>query len=198
MEEREFEIEIEGRKMKLVGNARDIEQICLDMSVITSEAAESYKRDGLDALSCGAWKARDVFYDIYKKLEEERENAEKTNPVTIHYGAEGNPDGVRVKTLDEDFIIALHDAEEGIEMTWNKAMEKYGNVLPTKKQASIICAYLDEIKAAMKEAGGDDLCGCYWTVAEGNASIAWFYLGCYGTLLNCGKFSAFSVRPVLT
>lgn len=34
-------------------------------------------------------------------------------PVSIHYGEDGNPDGIRVCVLDEDFIIALHDAFDG-------------------------------------------------------------------------------------
>ena len=31
-------------------------------------------------------------------------------PVSIRYNEEGQPDGVRIRTIDEDFTIALHDA----------------------------------------------------------------------------------------
>lgn len=31
-------------------------------------------------------------------------------PVSIRYNEEGKPDGIRIRTLDEDFTIALHDA----------------------------------------------------------------------------------------
>ena len=35
-------------------------------------------------------------------------NEEKPNkPVSIHYDEQGNPDGIRVCALDEDFILAL-------------------------------------------------------------------------------------------
>lgn len=135
-----------------------------------------------------------ITYTIEEKKHPEQE---ANHPVSIHYDAEGNPDGVRVKTLDEDFVIALEDAEQGREMNWATAMEKYGNVLPNKKQASIVCAYLDEIKKAMKEAGGDNLDGWYWTCAEYYGNDAWLYDGCYGELYNGSKFYTFSVRPVL-
>lgn len=135
-----------------------------------------------------------ITYTIEEKKHPEQE---ANRPVSIHYDAEGNPDGVRVKTLDEDFIIVLEDAEEGREMNWATAMEKYGNVLPNRKQASIICAYLDDIKKAMKEAGGDDLDGWYWTCAEYDAYSAWFYSGDSGGLGYTDKYYMLSVRPVL-
>lgn len=120
---------------------------------------------------------------------------EKQHAVTIHKNENGEPDGVRVRTIDEDFVIALHDAEDDID--WKAAVEKYGDEnLPSRKQAAIISAYLDDIQDALTEAGGDKLEDLYWTCSEYNAYYAWYFNG-GGTLISYGKRNGFSVRPVL-
>ena len=105
---------------------------------------------------------------------------------------------VQVHTIDEHFNIALHDAGDGCEVTWDEAMQRFGEVMPTKKQASIICAYLDEINAALVEAGGDKLDGWYWTSSEYSTGNSWFCNGSYGDLYYGIKYSTISVRPVLS
>ena len=105
---------------------------------------------------------------------------------------------VQVHTIDEHFNIALHDAGDGCEVTWDEAMQRFGEVMPTKKQASIICAYLDEINAALVEADGDKLDKWYWTSSEYSTYISWFYSGNYGGLYNSYNSNTRSVRPVLS
>ena len=105
---------------------------------------------------------------------------------------------VQVHTIDEQFNIALHDAGDGCEVDWNEAMQRFGEVMPTKKQASIICAYLDEINAALVEAGGDKLDKWYWTSSEYSPNYSWLYNGTYGTLSTYIKYGTRSVRPVLS
>lgn len=115
-------------------------------------------------------------------------------PVYIRKNEDGTPVGVAVQTIDERFEIALKDIDDGREMTWDDAMK---SKLPTKKQAAIICAYLDDINAKLKEAGGEPLDKWYWTSSEYGADGAWLYTGNYGSLFTYGKLNASSVRPVL-
>lgn len=130
----------------------------------------------------------------------EHKPSETTKPITDKEPVsivieDGTPVGVAVQTADERFEIALKDIDNGREMTWDDAMKFK---LPTKKQAAIICAYFDEINAALKEAGGDPLDRWYWTGTEYYANYAWLYNGYGGILLgHGGKFNANSVRPVL-
>lgn len=119
----------------------------------------------------------------------------QTKPVSIRMDEDGKPVGIRIQTLDEDFTIALRDACDH-DLTADEA-RALGQA-PTKKQANIICAYLDEIQAALKESGGDRLDGWYVTCADYNASYAW----CFGSISGCvaidSRCSAyFRSRPVL-
>lgn len=117
-------------------------------------------------------------------------------PVSIHYGNDGNPDGVRVCIADEDFIIVLHDAFDGKEVEWLE-IEKSGIKTFTKKQAALLIAYLDEVNEALVNAGGEKLERWYWTVSEYYAYTAWIFIGTSGTLNNCIKYGNYGVRPVL-
>lgn len=84
-----------------------------------------------------------------------------TAPVSIHYGEDGNPDGIRVCALDEDFIIALHDEFDGEDVNYEKASTVS---LFTDKQVYLYYYYLDDIVRLMEEAGGDPLDDVwYWT-----------------------------------
>lgn len=125
--------------------------------------------------------------------------SEPTNPTTENKPVsivieDSTPVGVAVQTVDERFEIALKDIDNGREMTWDDAMKFK---LPTKKQAAIICAYLDDINAKLKEAGGEPLDKWYWTSSESPAYNAWLYYGSYGRLDTYDKSSTRSVRPVL-
>ena len=66
----------------------------------------------------------------------------------------------------EDFVISLHDAENGGEKDFDEWQQYYKqNNCRTfnRKQACIIAAYLDEINNKLVEAGGDKLDKWYWT-----------------------------------
>lgn len=103
-------------------------------------------------------KAKQIHQWLNEAPEGGAQAAETRKPVSIHYDEDGNPDGILIQTLDEAFILALHD--EG-EMDYEKAK---AFELPTAKQAHIYGAYLDEINEALDEAGGDRLEeDWYWT-----------------------------------
>lgn len=110
------------------------------------------------------------------------------------YIIEAVEDGVRVCVADEDFVIALHDAKGFY--TWFDAIGKFGEDLPTMKQAHIIGAYHYEIQEKLKEAGGDPLDWWMWTRSEYYAYIAWLYSGINGSVNSSNKFTSIAVRPV--
>jgi hypothetical protein len=123
-------------------------------------------------------------------------------PVYVVTDDEDKPIGVRVRTFDEDFTLALHDlGEEGKEYKWQDAMDtlkEQGLTTFNKKQALIIAAYKDEIDAALKEAGGEPLKGkWFWSVSESSSGHAWAYYGNYGNVNAGAKPLSYSVRPLL-
>lgn len=119
----------------------------------------------------------------------------ETKQISVPYVIEVVEDGVRVCVGDEDFVIALQDAEGDYE--WQEAVDKFGDDMPTVKQAHIIGAYHDEIQEKLKEAGGDELDGWLWTRSEYNARSAWLYYGNNGTVDGYGgKYGSCGVRPV--
>lgn len=116
-------------------------------------------------------------------------------PVSIRYNEEGQPDGVRIRTLDEDFTIALHDA---CDHDLNADEARAPGQAMTLKQAHILCAYLDEVQQTLEDAGGDRLDGWYITCADYYANHSWcFYSpdGCVG--YNGSSYGFFRSRPVL-
>lgn len=119
----------------------------------------------------------------------------ETKQIAVTYIIEAVEDGVRVCVGDEDFVIVLHDAEG--EYEWQEAVDKFGDDLPTVKQAHIIGAYHDEIQEKLKEAGGDELDDWLWTRSEYCAGVAWLYRGYGGNVLYGRKYSSHGVRPVL-
>ena len=119
----------------------------------------------------------------------------ETKTVAAPYIIEAVENGVRVCVGDEDFIITLHDAEG--EYEWQEAVDKFGDQLPTIKQAHIIFAYHDEIQAKLKDAGGYELDGWLWTRSEYNAGDALLCNGHYGGVFSTYKYDSCGVRPVL-
>lgn len=104
------------------------------------------------------------FASIFKKA---GRNADGTMPKTILDGAmltidtdaDGTPVGVRVQALGENFVIGLHDAENGkSDFSYDSAMEwlkEHGKQTFNRKQAAIICIFIDEINDKLVEAGGE-------------------------------------------
>ena len=120
-----------------------------------------------------------------------------TQPVSIHYDENGDPDGIRVCALDEDFLIALHDEFDGEDVTFDKANTVS---LFTDKQVYLYYYYLDDIVRLMKEAGGDPLDDVwYWTKTTSALSVN-FQLVFYGTSGNLdygSRISTYRVRVSL-
>lgn len=168
---------------------------------VIAEATVQPTHDGLDTMAKDYGKNNDCPVIAIETVKDGQiidfiDYERKTLPVTIRRNENGEPDGVRVRTIDEDFVIALHDTEKDID--WKAAMEKYGEEnLPNRKQAAIISAYLDDIQGALTEAGGDKLEGLYWTCSEYYANGAWYFNGYGGSLDNGIKGYGLSVRPVL-
>lgn len=130
--------------------------------------------------------------------------------VSIHMGDDGKADGVLVSGLGERFIISLHDFCE-----W-KNIFSYNALMPrlkelgiqtfTKKQAQLVCIYLDEINDKLKEAGGDpiaakwyltqDLCIPRDSPADYSASHIWCFYGESGCFdLGYRDYDIFRCRP---
>ena len=139
-------------------------------------------------------KAKQIHQWLNEAPEDGAQAAETRKPVSIHYDEDGNPDGILIQTLDEAFILALHD--EG-EMDYEKAK---AFELPTAKQAHIYGAYLDEINEAIDEAGGDRLEeDWYWTKTPSARYVDYqlFFNGAYGYLYNFNRYYSFRVRVSL-
>ena len=111
-----------------------------------------------------------------------------TAPVSIHHGEDGQPDGIRICALDEDFIIALHDEFDGDDVNYEKASTVS---LFTEKQVYLYYYYLDDINRLMEEAGGEPLDDAwYWTKTPSAYSVGnqLFFHGTYG-----GLYSSFRI-----
>ena len=124
-----------------------------------------------------------------------KKDNDNIKPVSIRYNEDGQPDGVRIRTLDEDFTIALHDACDH-NLTADEA-RALGQAM-TLKQTHILCAYLDEVQQTLEDAGGDRLNGWYVTCADYNATDTWYFISTNGCVdLSTRSTGHFRSRPVL-
>ena len=120
-----------------------------------------------------------------------------TAPVSIHHGEDGQPDGIRICALDEDFIIALHDEFDGDDVNYEKASTVS---LFTEKQVYLYYYYLDDINRLMEEAGGEPLDDAwYWTKTPSANSVntQLIFIGNIGYLSNNRRLSNNRVRVSL-
>ena len=117
-------------------------------------------------------------------------------PVSIHYDKDGKAVGVLIQTLDESFVLALHDAEGGKQMNWNDAMKKHR--MPTQKQWLMVMLYFDEVQECLVQAGGEKLKDDdgYWSSSESSSTYAWlvYFPGFYSSSSN--KYNVYYVRAV--
>ncbi len=104
--------------------------------------------------------------------------------------------GVVVIGNGEKFILDLHD--NGEELTWDEAMSRYGERLPTLSQGEAMAADYDAINAAISAFGGDKDPEWYWTKTECeyNSSIAWIVIMSYGDVYENDKAYIVRVRAV--
>ena len=103
---------------------------------------------------------------------------EKISPVSIYHNKEGKA-WVRIRTLDEDFLLGIRDLEfdDKKRFEWVELMKycnQYDILIPSKKQWTIVSAYIDEVNQAMIEAGGYDLKSKdYWSSTQYGGIYAW-------------------------
>ena len=86
--------------------------------------------------------------------------------------------GVEIQTEDEHFVI---EASPSKIMTWFEAVRYYTDPhhiptwqLPAMKQMQIVAKYIDEVNDLIKENGGYELRGLFWTADEIDEFCAWF------------------------
>lgn len=125
---------------------------------------------------------------------------ETNKPVSPYFDKDNNFIGVRVKALEEDFVIMAHDFKGGKYMTWQETMDalkKEGFTTWNMRQLSLTIYYRDEIDAVLTEYGGDSLDNWYWTAAEASANTAFSYNGRGGNLIINSKNSTYISRALL-
>lgn len=136
------------------------------------------------------------------KNETEKNQQNELKPVSVFVDGNGKK-WVRVRTLDLDFKIDLHDYKEGdkARFTWHELMEraKEGKIrMIDKKKAKAIYLYIDEVNAAIKEAGGEELKEWYWTETKSQYRFgnAWIFNGQSGSFGNDGKSNTNGCRSL--
>lgn len=103
--------------------------------------------------------------------------------------------GVHFCIGDVDMFIEAHDLDDGKEYKWPDAMKKLkevGKETFSHKQGLLMAAYSDEINAALREIGGDELKSYSWTSTEydtGNAWGVYFTNGDVGSYYKCNSFT---------
>lgn len=83
---------------------------------------------------------------------------------------------VVVGSVVDPFVVDLYDSGE--DMTWEEAMNIYGDSLPSLEQAEEMARQYEEINAAIIAYGGDkNPARLYWTKDEhkDDSSIAWVF-----------------------
>ncbi|MDO5394383.1 MAG: PEGA domain-containing protein [Bacteroidales bacterium] len=98
-----------------------------------------------------------------------------------------------VYLADGNFIVELHDKENGEWMTWNAAM-KYN--LPTKEQGQILVDNRTALNNALRAFGGTVMDNVYWTKTEKSHSLAWGVYMYNGYVSGSNKTYALRVRAV--
>lgn len=105
--------------------------------------------------------------------------------------------GVRFCIGDVDMFIEAHNLDDGKEYEWPDAMKRLkevGKETFSHKQGLLMAAYRDEINAALREIGGDELKGYYWTSTECTTSNAWGVNFPNGYVSSYGKYNSFTER----
>lgn len=178
--------------------------------ILETDAKESFSVSFLESDTSyeTCKKALDYLLHIHNAVAAINEDMEQKNepkpvgqtPIVSIHKTGDEVDGVRVCVGDEDFVIALKDAEnpddEDNEFEWAEACEKFN--FPTVKQAHLMAAYLDEIQTKLVEAGGEKLSdNWYWTKSEYSSGIAWLHSGTSSYVDLNIKYTSCGVRPVL-
>ena len=125
----------------------------------------------------------------------------ETTPI-VSIAEQNGEKGVRLCVGDVDIFIEAHNLDNGEEFEWKKAMarlEEVGKRTFDKHEMYLIAAYKDEINAKLKEIGGDELEGYYWSSTEYSSGLAWYVAFSSGLISNLGnygsKYHSLYVRP---
>ena len=105
--------------------------------------------------------------------------------------------GVRFCVGDVDMFIEAHNLDDGKEYEWPdavKRLKEVGKKTFSHKQGLLMAAYRDEINAALREIGGDELKSYSWTSTECSPNYAWYVTFAGGGVIGTGKYNSFTVR----
>ena len=117
--------------------------------------------------------------------------------------------GVVIKKDGQEFILALN--HESGEYTWDEAISRFGNRLPTKQQGEAWISQRDAVQRAVRAFGGNmpgpndtyhsnvynwDCSYWYWTRTEYDSSNAWYVVIFNGLMSHGNKTAALRVRVV--
>lgn len=108
--------------------------------------------------------------------------------------------GVRLCVGEVDIFIEAHNLDNGEKFDWKKAMarlEEVGKCTFTKHEGTLIAAYIDLINEKLREIGGEELDGIFWSSTEYGSNTAWYINSSGGIYVYyaTGKYSSFTVRP---
>jgi hypothetical protein len=104
-------------------------------------------------------------------------------------------DGVLLYTKHASLVI---DIKEMGEMTWNDAMtsvKKVNKKLPDRFEALEITDHRNELNEVLRQIGGQEISGWYWTGSEYSAALAWGY-NSNGGMSSIFKYLSYNVRAV--
>ena len=121
----------------------------------------------------------------------------ETTPI-VSIAEQNGEKGVRLCVGDVDIFIEAHSLDGGKEFEWKKAMERLkevGKQTFDKHQVYFLAAYKDEINKLLKEIGGDELEGYYWSSTEYYSYRAWNADFSDGSITSNLKHNSLAVRP---
>lgn len=116
-------------------------------------------------------------------------NKQTLVPATVEpYYIEGR--GIYVPIINK--ALAMHDAYDGKEVEWKKAVEAGA---PTKEDWYIILYFKDKINQLLKDNGGTPLSGYHWSSSESTQYTAWLVAFNNGGIYSYLKSTIGVVRP---
>ena len=126
-------------------------------------------------------------------------NLDEVQQSVVSIAEKDGQKGIRFCIGDVDMFIEAHDLDDGKEYKWpdaTKRLKEVGKETFSHKQGLLMAAYCDEINAALREIGGDELKGYCWSSTEYNDYDAWYVNFSSGSIYSYLKFNSRSVRPV--
>ena len=148
--------------------------------------------------------------NLEKRVDELIEHRLNQMPVQVWCDENEVPCGVLVQTLDESFVVELHDLDGKSDFSFdtaNERLKELGKTTFNRKQALILLAYIEEVNAALVEAGGEPIAKNWYTTSElyksvgradYDAGYSWCFYGYNGYFsYDYRYYRFFRCRPVL-